>query len=1338
MRKVLLLTAGLLSTIACAGDVEDVNRVQPGYVGKADFLNTHWYYRRTVVDAPETMGAYMSIGTGDLFTIERVRWDVQENFLYAYRDYEYIPGSDNGEYPGADYYGSPVAAFPIKAHFDIQKEYNPETGEETNVTSENTTDRMWFERAYMRVDWSKNLNPRLDFILPTQFYQSSAVPGGDFYVHEDAATDPYRARIEPDKGYMDFVVDHYMYADPYTCYVEYEFDIYGAYNCGPGEIRVRHAFYKVDQDENAGYEPLYYPDSVALKDANGNEIADPETGEVAREPIYDRFGYYRLEKLTWDEQRGLTESGRLFRAIRFNIWDKSVDAAGNTIPYSARSVRPIVYYTNWDFPEELKETAGWVAAEWNRVYQCTVATLQDLPCKAQVCDASKSFDNSTCHVPDVFVLRENSCSTKNVQNYFASHEAVRTAAEASMGTPWPGADNVSADLVDNWCAATEYHSRANADAFGWQQAGDPRYNMLNWITAITPSGFSGYGPMLGDPVSGRIVCSTANVMGWTIENATTRILEYVDYMNDEMTLTEVLQGADLPIFGLDGNYDPRANTLNADSAYMMAAGLAPAAELERMKRKVESYGDTFASRMAPVENSSHFAERMARIRGTDLAKEYLVRPEDLMMASHGSWTPGAEVPEELWEQAIYPLRVRELQARRDRTEKLMRKSTFCDPMADLDGALVNLAGRLKDLDRDARRLEIKKALFRAVALHEIGHNVGLRHNFQGSFDALNYQRRYWDLQESDKSTAERIADGQPEFTYSSIMDYHGKVNGDFQGLGYWDQAAVAFAYGQLLETFTDQSVVGGKELQQFIKYNDYTAIPAHLSGQDCSTLTDAGTRAACRKNGVDKMFNRSYVAWDWTKTTNITQVENITRHEVPHMFCSDEYNHVLPGCKTFDWGANFREVQASDYINYKNYFIFSHYLRNRITMDWDRAFMRGQLAFANTINAYQWMYLYLSKDPQGFAQTPLYADMATAVARGLNMMSEVVAMPRPTKYYRCARWLTGDEANKEVTYYTGGYLTWDPLVDVTLGYGPDNDPTRGVNEVCNMDAELELGLGAAYPLFIGLSEDYLTYTITYLGTYWDKLAVLDMLTYPMAYFPRENLTEDFRTSSVSLYRLYPEAVNDVMLGLVELDRRSLASGYNEDDACIQPRQMVGSVAYDTDRCLNSNAKIVPALARNMQIYSILYGQAFLTSPLDDTLDFGKHARVALKGASEDFAAFDTVPVAERAECTLPEAGRTYRAMRTASDNSRIDIAYNFVSRCSAQVGELGAARAAYDAAQAELDATPTTDPSYNTLLLAMQAKRREWYGVDGALRETEQMLRFMRQVNLIYEFGIGY
>ena len=39
--------------------------------------------------------------------------------------------------------------------------------------------------------------------------------------------------------------------------------------------------------------------------------------------------------------------------------------------------------------------------------------------------------------------------------------------------------------------------------------------------------------------------------------------------------------------------------------------------------------------------------------------------------------------------------------------------------------------------RSQRLLELRKRIFKSIMLHEVGHNVGLRHNFEASYDALN-------------------------------------------------------------------------------------------------------------------------------------------------------------------------------------------------------------------------------------------------------------------------------------------------------------------------------------------------------------------------------------------------------------------------------------------------------------------------------------------------------------------------------------------------------------------------------------------------------------------------
>ena len=88
----------------------------------------------------------------------RIVWEVTEDMLFGRLAYERIEGTDGKGIGGPTPDGQLVVAYAIQKHFDIRRAYNPSTGEELNVIEENTTDRPWYEREYMRVDWSKNIN----------------------------------------------------------------------------------------------------------------------------------------------------------------------------------------------------------------------------------------------------------------------------------------------------------------------------------------------------------------------------------------------------------------------------------------------------------------------------------------------------------------------------------------------------------------------------------------------------------------------------------------------------------------------------------------------------------------------------------------------------------------------------------------------------------------------------------------------------------------------------------------------------------------------------------------------------------------------------------------------------------------------------------------------------------------------------------------------------------------------------------------------------------------------------------------------------------------------------
>jgi hypothetical protein len=172
-------------TPGCAVERPPINRVQPDYVRKHDLIpsqfaaiqrageswrdrsrpptldpnviraEAQWYHQITVLDKPATTGGS---GVSYYTQVERIYWEVTENLLIARQAYERLQdGQDGASAGGGVRQQEIVAAYRILSHFDIRNDYNPTTGEPSNVIVENGNDRPWYKREYMRVDWSQNL-----------------------------------------------------------------------------------------------------------------------------------------------------------------------------------------------------------------------------------------------------------------------------------------------------------------------------------------------------------------------------------------------------------------------------------------------------------------------------------------------------------------------------------------------------------------------------------------------------------------------------------------------------------------------------------------------------------------------------------------------------------------------------------------------------------------------------------------------------------------------------------------------------------------------------------------------------------------------------------------------------------------------------------------------------------------------------------------------------------------------------------------------------------------------------------------------------------------------------
>jgi hypothetical protein len=322
------MLAGLLVTAALAGCAEErspIDRVQPNAIKKS-MLNGEWFFHQKVVDVPGGMlqGFIIPSVVGWYSDPLRVRFDIQEKFLYVRRVNELVENAEvyTQEYDEEWSSYAMLAAYRIEKHFDIQRDYNPVTGESYNVVSENAMDRPWWEREYMRVDWSVNYTPGFTFDVsfvtqyPAQYYvQDACTPDLEF------AADP-EDRCVPDskapffdivwnadgsgleKGYFDVTTS--FIATPETAWLDGYGDIPGCWLFGNDAMEcvatmyfVRNSFWLNDREQR-DYEPMPYSGAIS-----------------------DQFGFFYSDYLAYDPQYAITEASRRYLIQRYNIWEQS-------------------------------------------------------------------------------------------------------------------------------------------------------------------------------------------------------------------------------------------------------------------------------------------------------------------------------------------------------------------------------------------------------------------------------------------------------------------------------------------------------------------------------------------------------------------------------------------------------------------------------------------------------------------------------------------------------------------------------------------------------------------------------------------------------------------------------------------------------------------------------------------------------------------------------------------------------------------------------------------------------------------------------------------------------
>jgi len=1188
---VLVLVSLMTFVGGCAQVVGDIDRTQPNRVNKQIFQG-EWYLSRTVIDVPYTTNFVV---VGDTAELERVRWEVQKDLLIAFRTYDRVEGTDKAtQMTGGEYQGAPIVAYKVLSHFDVQRQYSPGTGEQMNVIEENTTDRPWYERQYVRVDWSQNVLPSLSFMMnwyagasqsyivetPMSYHvedpthphhmvlglRNSDGSWDDFRDDKDIAElsrvdyleTTTRVAVKPD--HME-VEDWYgsVWSDP-TCWYYLNAD------CEHQNILIRTSFMKVDPGNK--YQPLHYPDNELARDPDTGEpilveyddnsdVVQTNEGYTVRYPMFDKFGYFRIERHGYNDIYGELESNRLYYATRWNLYDKE------------GKPKPIVYYLSPEFPDFLKDEAQSISDAWNEVF-------------VEAVEARGHTVNGR-----MFELRDNS----------------------------------------------------------GQRIGDVRYSFLYYVTEPTTGGLFGYGPSNADPITGEIVSASAYVYGPPMRQYAGFGRQVVDLIRGELTPEEVGLGADVQA------YIDRMKTSQSSGFGSQEGGLTS----EELSEFVDNHVNTShakAVRKQGLEKlrrpSGWFHSQLDKIKGTSF-EDRLINDEIKLLKGRGIVRPGDPIPDAL-KPHISPLGWASKSARQDNRKHLMEQAKRTKYMATfVDEAVAGLASELEKqgLDSDAILEKLEAAIFKSTAEHELGHTFGLRHNYETSYDALNFPRHFWDLQGDEPSfppvprTQAQLDGRMDEYRYSSIMEYAARFNADIQGIGAYDRAAILFGYSQMVEVFNQQPVDPFSyafwdvfDLKSALQENrHYTSLPHSLGG-------------------IDAMFDRSFVPYEEVKE-QLTGQREWTHWEVPYRFCSDEYEGATMTCAAYDAGMDPYEIVLDASKRYKNYYFFRAFKRDQAGWDgWTYEWTLYDRYFRHMLNMYQhWAYYQFDRQDQWDAwreEDPDYYDiedvswfeardgggpLTAATRHGLQFLTDVLATPQPGAFVY--------EPDYDYYFRFDSY----PWPDCPEGVSEKADPT-----VDCVDLNVPLGIGRfSYTNYDVDSGYYFYERPLWVGAFSDKVVALEMLANPEVTFLGVDTAEDVQAYALGYFLFFPEILSKISGGIIA-DQVGQFAGTTKDGLYFPPDPF--------SEVPTGHTTVDPDTWSTVQYYAIWYGMSGYAAAFDNT--FNDLIRVWVLGAYDhyDLPDMDDPRVATYYN---PETMRTYVAVRH-EDTQFFSGGYEMVTR----------------------------------------------------------------------------
>ncbi len=396
-----------------------------------------------------------------------------------------------------------------------------------------------------------------------------------------------------------------------------------------------------------------------------------------------------------------------------------------------------------------------------------------------------------------------------------------------------------------------------------KKPGDLRHNVIQLVTDPLSNGLLGYAPSVKNPRTGEIVSAHINMYSGVLQGMTRRVWEnMVDHSIKEKARRQLERAKRNQATKNNNDHDDHSDELEKFNPR----------QLERIKHR-----NTNLLKLASGNSKLH----SSALSGMDK------RAQNLMLSRLKRSIPANYVE-------VKQLTALEIKAKKEneRLDHWARNNAYAEEFfrvahtakallpgtVEIPGVLNN-DGTLKRWDlltqtqKKAAADIIVPYAYTSTFVHEFGHNLGLRHNFSGSFDAANFYSE-------DEAKARGLRQAP---AYSSIMDYAFSEMNELTIFGKYDVAALRFAYAREVELKNGEFVKVETTLTDLKKQLE--PIASELRGQE-SSLRREGRTAEAEQTALAA-----------------------SQYELKdYRFCTDDNAGLSSTCNRFDEGTTLVEI----------------------------------------------------------------------------------------------------------------------------------------------------------------------------------------------------------------------------------------------------------------------------------------------------------------------------------------------------------------------------------------------------------------------------------------------